>query len=64
MRQYKRLLVSRPIFPMGKDLGYQPGSGGEMLDLRMQPIHNALSLIVHNRTGNTNTQNKKAANLL
>ena len=63
-RQYKRLLVSRPIFPMGKDLGYLPGSVEEKLDPWMQPIHDALSLIVHNRTGNANAQNKKGGDLL
>jgi PhoH-like ATPase len=63
-RQYKRLLVSRPIFPMGKDLGYLPGSVEEKLDPWMQPIHDALSLIVHSRTGNTNAQNKKGGDVI
>lgn len=63
-RQYKRLLVSRPIFPMGKDLGYLPGSVEEKLDPWMQPIHDALELVVHNRTGNTNVQNKKGGDLI
>ncbi len=63
-KQYKRLLVSRPIFPMGKDLGYLPGSVEEKLDPWMQPIHDALSLIVHNRTGNTNAQNKKGGDII
>lgn len=48
-RLYKRLLVSRPIFPMGRDLGYLPGTVEEKLDPWMQPIHDALALIVHNR---------------
>ena len=63
-KRYKRLLVSRPIFPMGKDLGYLPGSVEEKLDPWMQPIHDALALIVHNRTGNTNAQNKKGGDLI
>jgi len=63
-KQYKRLLVSRPIFPMGKDLGYLPGSVEEKLDPWMQPIHDALSLIVHNRTGSSNTQNKKGGDVI
>lgn len=63
-RQYKRLLVSRPIFPMGKDLGYLPGSVEEKLDPWMQPIHDALALIVHARTGNTNVQNRKGGDVI
>lgn len=47
-KQYTRMLVSRPIFPMGRDLGYLPGSVEEKLDPWMQPIHDALALIVHN----------------
>jgi PhoH-like ATPase len=35
---YKRLLVSRPIFPMGRDLGYLPGDVQEKLRPWMQPI--------------------------
>lgn len=36
--QYKKLLVSRPIFPMGKDIGYLPGTVEEKLNPWMQPI--------------------------
>ncbi|MEY3014865.1 MAG: hypothetical protein RIT45_3600 [Pseudomonadota bacterium] len=35
---YRRLLVSRPIFPMGKDLGYLPGDLSDKLGPWMQPI--------------------------
>ena len=35
---YKRLLVSRPIFPMGRDIGYLPGDVQEKLRPWMQPI--------------------------
>jgi PhoH-like ATPase len=37
-QQYKKLLVSRPIFPMGRDLGYLPGDVQEKLRPWMQPI--------------------------
>ena len=61
-KYYKRLLVSRPIFPMGRDLGYLPGTIEEKLDPWMQPIHDALALIVHNRSGAV--PNKKGGDLL
>jgi len=61
-RYYKRLLVSRPIFPMGRDLGYLPGTIEEKLDPWMQPIHDALELIVHTRSGAP--ANRKGGDLL
>ena len=42
---YSRLLVSRPIFPMGKDIGYLPGDIKEKLTPWMQPIFDNLELI-------------------
>ncbi|MFC1467645.1 PhoH family protein [Verrucomicrobiota bacterium] len=48
---YEKMLVSRPTFPMGKDLGYLPGSLQEKLDPWMQPIHDALDLIRYGRGG-------------
>ncbi len=35
---YSKLVVSRPIFPMGRDLGYLPGTIEEKLHPWMQPI--------------------------
>ncbi len=35
---YGRLLVSRPVFPMGKDIGFLPGDVEEKLKPWMQPI--------------------------
>lgn len=40
-----RLLVSRPIFPLGKDIGYLPGELEEKLTPWMQPIFDNLELI-------------------
>ena len=42
---YTRLLVSRPIFPMGKDIGYLPGDIKDKLTPWMQPIFDNLELI-------------------
>ncbi len=42
---YTRLLVSRPIFPLGKDIGYLPGALEEKLSPWMQPIFDNLELI-------------------
>ncbi len=42
---YNRLLISRPIIPMGKDLGYLPGEVEEKLTPWMQPIYDNFDLI-------------------
>jgi PhoH-like ATPase len=44
--QYERLLVSRPIIPLGKDLGYMPGTKDEKLSLWMQPIFDNLTFLM------------------
>ena len=38
MRRFKKLLVARPIVPVGKDIGYLPGEKEEKLKPWMQPI--------------------------
>ncbi|HIA01100.1 MAG TPA: PhoH family protein, partial [Myxococcales bacterium] len=43
---YHRLLVSRPIFPLGKDIGYLPGSIEEKLNPWMQPIYDNVELLL------------------
>ena len=45
-KQYERLLVSRPIIPLGKDLGYMPGTKDEKLTLWMQPIFDNLTYLM------------------
>ncbi len=44
--QYERLLVSRPIIPLGKDLGYMPGTKDEKLTIWMQPIFDNLTYLM------------------
>ena len=43
---YDKILVSRPVMPMGRDLGYLPGDIGEKLRPYMQPIYDNLEFIV------------------
>jgi PhoH-like ATPase len=44
-RTYARLLVSRPIMPLGRDLGFLPGDINEKLNPWMQPIFDNLEFI-------------------
>ncbi|HKI52066.1 MAG TPA: PhoH family protein [Geothermobacteraceae bacterium] len=43
---YHRLLVSRPVFPMGRDLGFLPGDVEEKLAPWMQPIFDNVELLL------------------
>jgi PhoH-like ATPase len=43
--QYSRLLITRPVIPMGDDLGYLPGSKEEKLRPWMQPIYDNLEFL-------------------
>ena len=42
---YERMVVARPIVPMGKDIGYLPGSKEEKLQNWMQPITDNLDFL-------------------
>ncbi|HZO15101.1 MAG TPA: PhoH family protein, partial [Polyangiaceae bacterium] len=44
-RKYSRMLVSRPIMPLGRDLGFLPGDVEEKLNPWMQPIFDNLEFI-------------------
>ncbi len=44
--QFSRLLVSRPVFPMGRDLGFLPGDVEEKLAPWMQPIFDNVELLL------------------
>ena len=43
---YSKMLVSRPIFPMGRDIGYLPGTAEEKLEPWMQPIFDNLEFLI------------------
>jgi len=43
---YNRLLVSRPVFPMGRDIGFLPGDIEEKLAPWMQPIFDNVELLL------------------
>lgn len=45
-KHYSRVLVSRPVIPLGKDIGYLPGSKDEKLHNWMQPLFDNLDFIL------------------
>ena len=44
-KEYRRLVVARPVIPMGRELGFLPGSLEEKLEPWMQPIYDALEML-------------------
>jgi PhoH-like ATPase len=46
---YHKLLCGRPIMPLGRDIGYLPGSKDEKLTHWMQPIFDNMTYLLSNR---------------
>ncbi len=55
--QYDRVLVTRPIIPMGKDIGYLPGAKDQKLAHWMQPIFDNLSYLLREEGEDGSTRN-------
>ena len=45
-RLYSRVLVSRPVIPLGKDIGYLPGAKNEKLSHWMEPLFDNLEYVL------------------
>ena len=48
-KSYERMLVARPIMPLGRDIGFLPGDVDEKLSVWMQPIFVNLSYVFSSR---------------
>jgi len=51
-QKFSRVLVSRPIVPMGRDLGFLPGDVNEKLGPWMQPIFDNIDFLFGNQRSN------------
>jgi PhoH-like ATPase len=51
--RYDRILVTRPIVPMGNDIGYLPGGKEEKLMHWMQPIFDNLTYLINEEIKNS-----------
>jgi len=49
-QRYDKLLVARPIMPMGRDIGFLPGDKDEKLAAWMQPIFDNLAYLLSTRS--------------
>ena len=57
---YKKMLISRPIIPLGADIGFLPGDVNEKLHSWMQPIYDNISIILN--TSEQNNYHQKSKN--
>lgn len=51
-KMYDKILIARPVQPMGKDIGYLPGTLEEKLSPWMQPVFDNLEFLFHNKKKN------------
>lgn len=68
-KRYEKLLVARPIMPLGRDIGYLPGDKDEKLTAWMQPIFDNLNYLMSTRgvpmqTGESQTAEQKIRKLM
>jgi PhoH-like ATPase len=60
--RYEKLLVARPIVPLGRDIGYLPGSKDQKLNFWMQPIFDNLQFILRDKAKNKENDHGDANN--
>lgn len=60
-QNYDRMIISRPVVPLGRDIGFLPGTVEEKLHSWMMPIYDNMQYIMHtiNKTSNFNNQQEE-----
>ncbi len=56
---YQKMLVTRPVVPLGPDIGYLPGDIQEKLHIWMQPVYDNIEVIVHSASMQRHLQDMK-----
>lgn len=59
---YEKMLISRPVVPLGKDIGYLPGDVQEKLHSWMLPIYDNMEFIVHSTAMNQHVNEMEEGN--
>ena len=62
--EYDRILVSRPIMPLGQDIGYLPGDKSDKLRHWMQPIFDNLTFLMQSTKKEAHSVDKKVDELI
>ena len=50
--RYEKLIVTRPVQPVGKDIGFLPGTLEEKMEPWISPIRDNVNFLMNNRKGN------------
>ena len=58
-RLYKKIFIARPVIPMGKDIGYLPGSEKEKMRPWMQPIYDNIEFLASNKQSKSSNDAEK-----
>ncbi len=61
---YEKILVSRPIVPLGNDIGFLPGTKEEKLSNWMQPIFDNVDYLMHSSDKKDQVSSKKTDDLI
>jgi len=59
---YQKMLISRPVIPLGPDIGYLPGDIQEKLHSWMQPMYDNMGIIVHSAANRQHLENIREEN--
>lgn len=62
--RHETLLISRPIMPLGRDLGFLPGAVTEKLEPWMKPIFDNLQFVLRSKGRNPKDAKRKVEELL
>lgn len=56
---YQKLIVSRPVQPVGRDIGFLPGSLAEKMEPWIAPVRDNLEFLLSNQSGKKGNARKK-----
>jgi PhoH-like ATPase len=62
-KKYDKILVSRPIMPLGRDIGFLPGDKNEKLENWMGPIFDNLRFLLKVKNGDQDSNSNKVQEL-
>lgn len=57
--KYEKLIVTRPVQPVGKEIGFLPGTLAEKMEPWIAPVRDNLNFLVNNKRSGGNTTRKK-----
>ncbi len=61
-KAYEKILIARPVVPLGRDIGYLPGDIQEKMYSWMQPVRDNMEFIMHKAYQGMKSKDKKKGN--